>query len=304
MSDTIFYEIKLKRTKTPMEVFEKMQRSVGKKGPAKNWVCTVDRENECMVIDFSDGESENFTLAFENRVCNDFCKVYFPLEGELFEDEKKSEFKALLNMIYSARTAFSEMKITDDYGLAESFLDSKVNKIALRELTHEENDRARRLYDDGHREYKDFIMALLYDYRELPYEKDYSRFVNKNVSCSCFDLRNKKYLPPFIESFLYETAEYRDEGRLYRIRDYFSELNGVWFSVYAFLIGIEQLIHYFEYEKGWDPKSTQVLRLYRGKLLPLFEREENEFGKCVLAYRFFVSIYDYLGFRYVGRAIN
>ena len=143
MSDTIFYEIKLKRTKTPMEVFEKMQRSVGKKGPAKNWVCTVDRENECMVIDFSDGESENFTLAFENRVCNDFCKVYFPLEGELFEDEKKSEFKALLNMIYSARTAFSEMKITDDYGLAESFLDSKVNKIALRELTHEENDRAR-----------------------------------------------------------------------------------------------------------------------------------------------------------------
>lgn len=35
-------------------------------------------------------------------------------------------------MIYSVRTSFSEMKITDDYGVSESFLDTKVNKIALR----------------------------------------------------------------------------------------------------------------------------------------------------------------------------
>lgn len=34
--DTIFYTIKLKRTKTPVEVFEKMQKAVKKKVLRKN----------------------------------------------------------------------------------------------------------------------------------------------------------------------------------------------------------------------------------------------------------------------------
>lgn len=44
--DTIFYAIKLKRTKTPIEVFEKMQKAVKKKGVTKKWICDIDNENQ------------------------------------------------------------------------------------------------------------------------------------------------------------------------------------------------------------------------------------------------------------------
>ncbi len=300
---TIFYKLKLKRTRTPAEVFEKMRKSVKKKGATKNWTCTIDDEDQTMSIDFGDEKSETFRLSFnEKKVCDDFCKVFFPLSGDEFDDEKKSEFKALLNMIYSARTSFSEMKITDDYGISESFLDTKENKIQLRELTEEENERAKRLFEDGRTEIAEFINALMFDYRELPYSDDFLPFVNGrigNAPIMFWDSNSyfEDFYPSFVDSFLYETTEYQDKGRLRKVGDYYGDLNGVFFSVGAFIEGIESITGYYVYEKGSDPKSTQVLRLYNNKYLPLLEAENDAFGKCVLAYRFFVSTLEYLGFK-------
>lgn len=304
---TIFYKLKLKRTRSPMEVIEKMQKCVKKKGATKNWECRVDSEAQSMSIDFNDGMSETFCISFdEKKVCDDFCKVCFPLSGELFDDEKKSEFKALLNMIYSVRTSFSEMKITDDYGVSESFLDSKENKIALRELTEDETDRAKRLVADGHTSLKDFITALMFDYRGLPYSEDFIPYINRRIGqypIMFWDSHYiiEKFFESFADSFLFETTEYQNKGRLYTVKDYYSDLNGVFFSVYAFVFALETLTGYHIWEKGWDPKSTQVLRLYYNKTLPLIEEESTDLGKCTVAYRFFVSILEYLGFKYVGR---
>lgn len=298
---TLFYKLKLKRTRTPAEVFEKMSKSVKKKGATKNWVCTYDEES--FAIDFGDEKSETFRIGFnEKKVCDGFCKVYFPLSGDEFDDEKKSEFKALLNMIYSVRNSFSEMKITDDYGISESFLDTKVNKVALRELTEEETERAARLFKDGRTEIKDFINALMFDYRELPYSEDFIPYINRRIGHSYIGFWDqndsiKDFYDSFVDSFLYETTEYQDKGRLRKVADYYGDLSGVYFSVSAFIDGVENLTGLHINEKGWDPKSTQVLRLYYNKYLPLFETENDAFGKCVLAYRFFVSTLDYLGFR-------
>lgn len=305
---TIFYRLKLKRTRNPMEVFEKMQKSVKKKGATKNWVCTIDSEKPSMTIDFCDKKSETFCLSFDDqKVCEGCCKVCFPLSGELFDDEKKSEFKSLINMIYSVRTSLAEMKITDDYGISESFIDSKVNKIILRELTEDEIKRAEYLIADGHTNIRDFITALMYDYRNLSYSKDFIPYINRRIGGGtpiifwdqCDDISD--FFSAFADSFLYETTEYQDKGRLYTIDDYYGDLNGVFFSVTAFVFGLQTITGYQIHEKGWDPKSTQVLRLYYNKCLPIIENEKSDLGKCVAAYRFFVSIMDYLGFKYVGR---
>lgn len=304
---TVFYKLKLKRTRTPTEVFEKIKRSVKKKGATKKWTYFIDAENQFMSVDFGDEKSETFRLSFDDKkICSGFCKVFFPLSGELFDDEKKSEFKAFINMIYAARNSFAEMEITDDYGVSESFLDTKVNKIVFRELTEDERERAKRLFDNGHTNIKEFITALLYDYRDMPYSEDFIPYINKRVSAAALGFWGSKsyvedFFPSFVESFLYETTEYKDKGRLNNVRDYYGDLNGVWFSVIAFLNGIETITKYHVYEKGADPKSTQVLRLYYGKCLPLMEAEKSELEKCFFAYRFFVSIMDYLGFKYVGK---
>ena len=50
---TIFYRLKLKRTRTPLEVIEKMRKTIRKKGATKNWVCTVDENTQTMKVDFT-----------------------------------------------------------------------------------------------------------------------------------------------------------------------------------------------------------------------------------------------------------
>lgn len=304
---TIFYKLKLKRTRTPMEAIEKMRKTIKEKGATKDWTVNVDGNAQTMYVDFGEDKGETFAVSFdEKKVCDDFCKVFFPLSGEEFDDEKKSEFKALINMIYAARTCFAEMKITDDYGISESYLDTKVNKIALRELTAEELERAERLFGDGHRTVREFITALMYDLRDLPYDEDFLPYINMNISCepyifwSQWDREIGNFYNAFIDSFIFETTEYKNEGRIYEIKEYFGELNGTWFSVHAFIDGINEITDYYHYKSGWDPKSTQVLRLYNTKYLPLIENADDH-EKCIAAYRFFMSMLDYLGFKYVGK---
>lgn len=300
---TIFYRLKLKRTRTPLEVIEKMRKTIRKKGATKNWVCTVDENTQTMKVDFGENKGETFIIAFdENKVCEDFCKVFFPLSGEEFDDEKKSEFKALINMIYAARTCFAEMKITDDYGISESYLDTKVNKIALRELTDDELQRAKRLFGEGHRTVREFITALMYDLRDLPYDENFILHINMNVCWFDYSLWEKisDVFGTFTESFLYETTEYKNEGRLYDTEGYRMELCGTFFSVHAFIDGINEITDYHHYKSGWDPKSTQMLRLYNAKYLPLTENADD-LEKCIIAYRFFMSALEYLGFKYVGK---
>lgn len=301
---TIFYKLKLKRTRTPLEVIEKMRKTIKKKGATKDWICTVDEEAQTMCVDFGEDKGESFFLSFdENKVCDGFCKVFFPLSGEEFDDEKKSEFKALLNMIYAARTSFAEMNITDDYGISESYLDTKVNKIALRELSEEELERAKRLFADGHTSVREFITALMYDLRDMTYDENFVLHINMNAGWFAYSEWEKlsDVFETFTESFLYETTEYKNEGRLYDTDGYHMELCGTFFSVHAFVFGISEITGYFQHKTGWDPKSTQVLRLYYNKCLPILENTDNDFEKCVIAYRFFMSSLEYLGFKYVGK---
>lgn len=82
------------------------------------------------------------------------------------------------------------------------------------------------------------------------------------------------------------------------------------FSEMAFVIGIAWVFfdgtgpyEEINLEKKFisTPKDKQVELLFMEKFAPLFMKEEDPLEKCILAYRYFVSVYDYLGFRYVGR---
>ena len=307
MADTIFFDLKLKRGRSPLEVFEKMAKSIKKRGATKNWKYVIDEEQNAFCVDFGDEKSETFSLHFEKQVAHIFCKVYFPLEGELFEDEKKSEFKALLNMVYSARTSFSSMEITDDYGLAEDFMESKAYKLKLRELTDEEHARAKKVYNLGYTTHTDFVLKLFYDYLEIPYNEEYDAYINPKVYCTTYDIEKKNFLPPFIETLIYETAEYKNEGRIYQVPEYFCELNGVWFSTYAFVLIMEEFILYKDYPHSennycFGVKHGQIRKYYKNKFLPMLENETDAYNKCILAYRFFVSVYDFCGFKYAGKS--
>lgn len=313
MADTVFFTLKLKRGKTSEELFERMKKFVKPKGATKNWICEVDGNSGIFSINFNDEKSESFVISFnEKNVCDSFCKVYFPLEGGDFNDEKKGEFKALMNMLYSVRAFFSEMEVSDDYGIAASFLDGKKYKITLRMLNAREIERAKRIFNGGHTELREFITALLFDLRKLDFAEDCKSSINMNAATANsvkqyekeyreFGFANEILLfGAFVDSFLYETAEYRNEGLLRNMKEYFdSDFNSVLFSVSAFQIGIMQLIGIDRFRAA-DEKSGQVLKLYEHSFLTAYNEEKDAFAKCVLGYRYFVSIFDYLGFKYAG----
>lgn len=307
MSDTIFYKGKLKRTKTPAEVFAKIQKAVKKKGPTKNWICTVDDENQTLFIDFNDGKSETFGLSFNGLEFNDFCKVYFPLDGELFEDGK-SEFKALLDVLYSAKSMFSKIEITDDYCLAETYWADKRFKIKFRELTEEETARVRRLFDAGYTTHEDMIKAVIAEDMGMSV-KNLETYVNPSINNADSDC-----LPyaGMLETYLYEATTYQKKGRTCEQPNYeYYDLSSLCFSIYAFALGLSELFfdEFEEYanicpnvKKGsFGAKHAQVRLLFREKFYPAYTKEDDAYKQCILAYRFFLSTLDYTGFQYAGR---
>ncbi len=306
MADTIFYKLKLKRTKTPMEVFEKLQGSVKRKGTTKNWVCAVDSENEVFTIDFGDNKSEAFSISFDDNLCCNSCKVDFPLEGELFDNEKKSEFKALLNMLYSVRAFFSEIEITDDYGLAADFIESKKYKLVLRELTKEEAQCLKKLYDAGHKNHPDLIVAVVYDKLGIPDGADFRDYVNEKTVSSRSQTKGEEMLPLF-ETYIYETSIYKKRGRVKDIPEYeYQDLGDVGFSTAAFMLIANELYRFKDYFKSdisgsFGVKHAQLRRYYKDKIYPILAYSDDDFEKCELAYRFFLSAYDFCGFIFMGK---
>lgn len=312
MPDTIFYQGKLKRGKDPLDVFEKITKGIKKKGPTKDWSYTIDEERECLRIDFPDGKSESFVLEFNDKgEFQNFCKVYFPLEGEPFEDGK-SEFKALLDALYKAKSMYRTIEITDDYGLAESYWDSKRFKFDLRQLSEEEDARVRRLYAAGNTTPEQMLRAVMAEDMGMT-AGELRNYVNIDI---CYDEMEDSFgtVAQTLETYLYETAAFQKEGRLCEVPDLqYYDLGKISFSVFAFIMGMSLVfldgtgmgttIH-LEKLRSFSQKDAQVGLLFREKFAPLFLEQTDPLERCILVYRYFVSVFEYLGFVFVGRAEN
>lgn len=303
MADTIFYKGKLKRGKNPLEVFEKINKSIKKKGPTRQWDCKIDAEKEQLCIVFPDG-SENFVLDFnEKGEFNSFCKVYFMDDAS---EEGKSEFYALIDAIYNAKSMFSKIEVTDDFGLAESYWDSKKFKFSLRELTPEEQERVKRLYSAGHTGHENLLLAIMAEDMKMSIEE-----LMNYINIDCGPWEPFPALFNILETYLYETAAFQKEGRMCEIPEYvYYDLGKVSYSVFAFLEGLTWIFLdgngygtsiSLEKRRAFSQKDAQVELLFREKFVPEFLKLEDSLEKCLLVYRYFVSVYDFLGFQYVGR---
>ena len=310
MSDTLYYSGKLKRNVYPSELYEKINKSIKKKGPTKLWECHLSESEDSIIIDFNDEVSETFCFEF-NKVneFHEFCKVGFPLEGELFEDGK-SEFKALLDILYKCKNMFSKFEIHDDYGLASAYWECKRIKIQLRELTDEEINRLMRLYSDGNNTHESLLWAVMAEDMEMTVD-EFKNYINYHAGIY-EDFGPKIYRP--LQNYLYETTEYKKEGRLCEISEnVYYDLSRVSFAIFAFIEGLSWIFFdgngygkeiSLEKKRPFSPKDAQVGMLFRERFAPLYLEEDDNFERCVLVYRYFVSVYEFLGFRFVGRDKN
>ena len=301
MSDTLFIEGKKKRTKSTQEVFEKIQKSIKKKGPTSKWECIIDEQRETLLIDFHDDESETFDLHFDEKgsfLC--ICKLFLPVDENGTEVDY-TLMNTLLDIFYKIKASFSNIKVRDDYAQAEGYWDNKRIKYELRTLSFEEEQRLNRLYNEGYKTHESFLRALMAEDLEMPYDK-FEKYYNPRI-----DFRDIRagWICISIGSYLYETAEFKNEGRLCDM-DWFTyyDLGRVSFSEYAFECGMSWL--FFDGTGPFSKLNTEKQRAFSPKdaqerVAPLFQAEVDPYQRCVLAYRYWLTIYEGLGFRFVGR---
>lgn len=305
MSDTIFFKAKLKRTREPFEVFEKLEKKINKKkGPTCNWECKYDYDDESITIDFHDNKSEVFYFKLDSKKeYSGFCKVYFNLDENAFE--ASGELKALLDVFYSLKNNFSLIEFTDDYGLAADYWDSKRFKFEYRELTVDEYKRVERLYAEGYTKHEELLRAIMAEDMEMPYE-EFVDYENPDISSGGL----KGSVQNALSTYVYETSEFRKEGRVCDSLEYFSgDPDKYTFALWGFVVGIAWIFCdgsgkqdeiTLEKHRCMFPNLSQIDLIYREKFAPFFIREEDAFKRCVLAYRYFLSVYDFSGFKYAG----
>jgi len=295
----------LKRSCNPLEVFEKLDKKINrKKGPTGNWECTYNPDNESILIDFGDDKSETFCLELNSKeIYNGFCKVYFDLGPDSFAED--SEFKALLDIFYSIKNKFSLIEFSDDYGLAAGYWDSKRFKFEYRDLTDEEYERVERIYNQGYTTPEKLLRAIMAEDMEMPYQQ-LVKYENPDISMGRY--YGKIYNT--LLTYVYETSEFRNEGRVSdSLAFYVGDPDKHTFAIWAFMEGISWIFcdgsadqNKITLDKHFcsTPVISQIDLIYREKFAPLFLKENDALKKCVLVYRYFLSVYGFAGFKYGG----
>lgn len=300
MSDTIFYRGKLKKTCSINDIYEKCLSAIKKSGPTKNWRCTFDEQNQKVVVDFNDGESENMIFELEYRQLNGFCKVFFPMEGDMYE--KSSPFFACMKMLYSLKKFFNEFEVSDDYGAWEGFLEAMKYRAKLRELTDEERDRVNKAYENGYNNHEDMLLMFIAEDLNIPVDANIVDYFDKDY----YGYEEEHRIFYVLEMWVYETCTYGKQGRACDIGEGAkTALNGFSMSLAAFTLGVEEM---FGSSWGFEPddkrafgsKHAIVRKMFREKFAPEFNKADS-YEKCVLSYRFFVSALEYSGFTFVGK---
>ena len=314
MSDTLFISGKKKRTATIIDIFDKIAKGIKKKGPTKNWVCRVDEENSAILINFNDEKSEAFILSFGDK--NEFssiCKLYWPIDEKNGSAEGEI-LQTLLDLIYRAKSKFNSISVTDDYGLAEGYWESKKYKFVFRELTDDEVKRVERLFNQGFTKHEDLLRAIMAEDMEMDYA-DIKGYENPEVAMGWQHIGS---INNTLMSYIYETSAYGDEGNVSNMMlKFFGDPNKYMMALMAFYDGVAWAFcdgTRSDFEASMDPKSAleittrkhrcwsavdaQVDLMFRDMFAPQFINEKDPLKRCILAYRYFVSVYDFCGFKF------
>ena len=302
MTDTVFYTMKLKANKTPEQVFEKLKKKIRPKGATAKWAADV--KGGSFVIDFGDGESEAFCLSFVSKKADGFCKVAFPMGGELFENEKKSEWKTLIALLHYVKPLCSEISVSDDYDIADEYFKSLDYKFDIRELTAEETERLDRIFGLGYTDHESFLLKIFSEDTGRKYPENFDEAINPGT---------KLNQPPFPEigalweTYIFETSLLKKKclREIYKDDIYFE--NGVKIingdppaEIYTFCLGVGRLFSSYNFQDNTWGRGVNVNRVFYDKLLPAFGAAD-EYVRCGLAYRFMLSVFDYCKFTFVGK---
>lgn len=299
----INYSGKKKRNYSTDEIYTKIISEVKKKKLDKMWICK--KENDSISIDFKDDISDVFYLDFNKNDFSGYCRVKYNGGLEI------TTLENLLDILFILQQKLSKLEVRDDYSICEAYLKNKKIKIELIEVKIEDMEELRVIYEEGCKDYKIFILNYiarglnLKSYKDLYINRGVTDFQSRSKSEEVYEdiVRN------IFETYLYETTIYKEKCRFCdngfydknNIVEYMA-LGSAGFDSYAFSNGMLMLIGNNVDHFSFGVRDAQVKRLYREKIYGMLEKEKDDFEQCIIAYRFFISILKYTGFKFIGKA--
>ena len=299
----INYSGKKKRSYSTDEIYTKIMKELKKNKLDKIWGCK--KENDCISIDFQDGVSDVFYLSFNKNDFSGYCRVKYNGGTEI------TTLENLLNILFILKPKLTKLEVTDDYEICEAYLKNKKIKIELIELNTEDIEKLRVIYEEGYKDYRIFI--LTYIARSLKVESYKDLYMNCDVetlpACSETEELYKEIVQRIFETYLYETAIYKEKERVFDTGFYdknnkveYMGLCAAGFDSYAFACGMLLIIGDKQEHSSFGVRDSNVKRFYRDKICDMLKKEKDDFEQCIIAYRFFISILEYTGFKFVGKA--
>lgn len=308
MTDRIEVKGTLKRGYGCEDVGKQCAKAIKKSGPTKNWQCYTDEKSSTVLFDLGDELSETMIMRFDgSRLDCSFTVALPPPEGR---HSKKGPYFLLMKMLYSLKKYFREYEVSDEQGLWEDFLEAMKYEAAFCELTEVEMQRVKNAYEGGCRDCLEMLELFMAEDMGLKKGDTVRQHLIPLGDAVMGELYrdSRDYTGYELETWLFKTCEYKDQGRVSEIScGTAEELDGFSLALSAFVFGVEELWpeFYSSWNMGEDDlrafgvKHAIIRRMFRRKVRALY-KEAEPFEKCVLAYRFFLSALDYNGFTFVG----
>lgn len=301
----ISYNGKIKAKFTVDDMYAKIQNYIKKNKINKTWTC--QKEENCISINFNDAVSDEFILDVNTNKFSGECRVNYD------ETIEESTLEKLLDMLFSIKGIFSKIEIDDDYSICESYLKNKEIKIQLLDLNEQDLEKVKKIYEEGYKEYRVFLLMCIARDLNLKTYKDL--YINSKVShfgaCEKIERIYEDMTLQIFETWLYETTTYKKErfynNEFYNINNNiaYQALGSTGFDTYACCHGIQSIIskNYVK-ERSFGVRDAQVQKFYREKIIDMLKNQENEYEQCIIAYKYLLSIMKYTGFEFVEKDKN
>lgn len=286
MSCTIFYKGRLIKKYSVEDFFNAVIKNID----STEWKYQI--ENDTLIIDFNDGESEMLVLSpkGEKRKIDGFCKLFF---------ENKEDYIRVFDLFLSIKNMIYLFDFSDDFGMWDDYLAEKNPcEIKLRELIADEENFVKRF---GNVELSSNLLLGIIgsDVKKNQTDKVTYQYLVDNINPNIMNynevfIGDEMFEMDFIlETWIYDTMTYRNYGR---VCDIPKDTRGLQTSISAFEFGIcETIFGFFGGNTG--AKQSQIRKLYIECLRKKMDIEHNG----IIMFRFVLSVLDYLGFKRVGR---
>ncbi len=299
----ISYKGIIKSKFTIKDVFTKIQNYLKKNKIDKMWIC--QQQEKSITINFNDVVSDNFVFDVNDKnKFSGYCRVGYD------ETIKETTLEKLLDMLFSIKSVFSKIEVNDDYSICESYLKSKEIKIQLLNLNEQDTAIVNKIYNEGYKEYREFLLSCIARGLNLETYKDL--YINLNVleytGCKTIDEVYEQMILAIFETWLYETTIYKQK-RFYdnefnniNNKVEYHGLGSVAFDMYACCHGIQSIIsNNNKKTKSFGIKDAQVQKLYKEKIIDMLNQQKNQYEQCIIAYRYLISIMKYTNFEFIGK---